>query len=84
MTPEQEAKRIRPEFGNQEHINILRREQKQNEMIKKALEQTMVGTQSIESCGCCGAPTREFAEWLETEDGEYRICHECDRIIESK
>jgi len=85
-------KKFRPEFGNPDHIALLERERKENELEKqrdeafaKALEQREVGYQivEIETCGECGEETENY--WYERvhENKNYILCKSCDSILES-
>lgn len=80
--------KIKPEFGNPDHIALLDQERKDKEETEKYREKVAnskeVGTQSLEGCGRCGAPTDCFAYYINLDDRKYRFCCECDSLMDSE
>ena len=71
----------RLEFGNKEHIEMLKKAQYEQELIETALKKGFVGMEMIESCKGCGCPLSEVSVIITHEGKKYRVCAECDSVI---
>jgi len=76
----------RLEFGNLEHIKMLRDSERESELLIELREQEEVGSVEIEACAEChypieGGGTRYKDEGINIE---YLICDECGSLISKR
>lgn len=78
-------KKTRPEFGNIEHIAMLKREKKEKEeeeRLLKIVKRGKVGVKYAEICGNCEVPVYEGSFKRVINGKSYRFCDECDSCID--
>jgi len=70
----------RLEFGNPDHIKILKKAQADEEALKGLRDETPVGTKTEEVCADCGYSISD-CRTLEDDTKKYLICGNCDALI---
>lgn len=84
--------KIKPEFGNPDHIALLEKERKEKEKAKEAekafaeaLERGEVGYVIVETetCGECGEETENHWHEKTHKNKNYILCDWCGSILDS-